>query len=600
MSAAESAHLPIDPLAALADPEAPLATVLRAVREAEAQHADLPVVRFGLSASVVTDLLATMLQRRSLLAATRADVTQGALGAHLENLDAFAAAGVRHACVVLSLDAVMPAFEERAATAGEPLMAAVEQRVRQELALIAERAPAFATLHLGLFHRLTPQVCTATSEAADRAVARLNAVVVEAASAPGVQTLDVAAALAAVGIDRAVDNRFRFRFGAPYSARACDEIARRVVGATRAGGTYLRKALVLDCDGTLWGGIVGEDGPEGIRLDPNQYPGSTFWSVQHQLVALQQQGVLLCLASKNNPEDVAEVFANHPAMVLRPEHLILSEVGWHEKGESIERIAATLGIGLDSVVFVDDSPYELEAVRARLPDVTLVRVPAEAWAWPSAFGAVAELFTTGRSQDADADKTSQYRALAAAKSAEAGAGDRATFLATLELRVRLGVDVAEQVERISELTQKSNQFNLTTRRYGVGEIAHAMADPNRRVVSLSVSDRFADHGLTGVIVLRLDAPVCTVEAFLLSCRVLGRDVEMAPWQVVCALARDAGCSTIRATFRPTRKNAQVAPFWPAVGLVPIGDEADGTTFEADLSTTALCPPPHHLEALCDH
>jgi len=583
--------------ATLADRDAPLAGVLRAIRATEAASTDLPVASYGLTATCSTDLLATMLRRHALRQGVRADVHQGALDAHLDNVARFVADGVRHLVVLTTLDGLLPAFEARAATLDPGLLRDVAAKLRQETELVLDAARELPTVDVVLPHRLSCATDTPASRAVDAALAVLADAVREAVdAAPGARLFDAAAALAAVGHERAVDERFRLRFGAPYTPRGCDELARRLVLGTRAGGTFLPKALVLDCDNTLWGGILGEDGLDGIALDPHHYPGNAFWAVQHQVVALQRQGVLVCLASKNNPEDVAEALARHPAMILAPEHIVVSEIGWGDKVDALRRIAASLGIGLDSLVFVDDSPFELEAVRCRLPEVTVVGVPREPWAWPGAFGAIAERFAAGRADGADVGKTEQYRARAAAKTAEAAAGSREAFLASLGVQVEVRVDERAALARIAELTQKSNQFNLTTRRYGQGELAAAMDADDALVLSLHVADRFTDHGLVGVVVARLCAPVCEVEALLLSCRVLGRGVERAPWPLLARRAAEAGCSELRAAFLPTAKNAQVASFWDDLGLRRDDEGPDGTRYAAPLDALEL-PIPDHLEIL---
>lgn len=583
-------------LSALADRDAPLAAVMKAVRAGEAAAPDAPVLKVGLSATATLDIVATMLRRQALLAGLTAEVHQGALDSHLDNVERFAEDGVDHLVLVTTLEGILPAFEARAATMDDELLEACAQRIAGELGLVLDAAAGrFQTIDVALPHRTTAPTDTAASRAVDAAVAHLRAAVEQTlATAPGARALHVGDALAAVGYDAAIDARFGLRFGAPYTGAAANELARRLVLATRASAGLVPKVLVLDCDNTLWGGILGEDGIDGIALDPLRYPGNAFWTVQQIVAGMQAAGVLVCLASKNNPEDVAEALEAHPAMVLRDEHLVLQKVSWDDKVDSLVAIAEELNVGLDSLVFADDSAFEIEAVRTRLPMVTTFQVPREAWQWPAMAQEIAELFTTARS-GADAGKTEQYRARAAARAEESRHGSREDYLRSLGLTVDVHVDERARIARIAELTQKSNQFNLTTKRYGEGEIAAAMDDPDAAVLSLHVRDRFGEQGLTGVLVLRFAAPVVEVEAFLMSCRVLGRGIEQACWTVVTRLAAEHGCTDVRARFAPTAKNAQVADFYDRLGLPRDAEHPDGAVDYAGPVTALPQSAPDHLE-----
>lgn len=591
MTAVETAA--VDPIARLADPALALSGVLRAVRDAEAQAPDLPRLRIGLSANVTVDLLATMVRRHALVDGAIAEVHQGSLDAHLENVRAFAKAGVERLVVLDVLDALSPSFEAQIPILEPTVLAAQVERVRSLLTLVlGEAGTAFARVDVVRFHRVSPPLGTPASAAVDAAVDAFNAMVDEVVEGfPGVGTLALGDALAAVGHDAAIDARFQLRFRAPYSARACDEMARRLVLAQRAGRTRY-KALVLDCDGTLWGGVVGEDGVEGIALDPHQYPGNAFWSVQHTYLALQRQGVLLCLASKNEPADVAAALRDHPSQVIRESDVIVSKVSWDDKATSLRAIAGELNIGLDSLVFVDDSPFEVEGVRAQLPEVTTFRVPREPWAYPALAARIAELFANGAPAAAAPGKTDQYRLRATVEGERARHATEADYLRSLQLEVDLRTDERMALERITELTAKSNQFNLTTRRYGAAELAAAMDSPDATVLSLHVRDRFGDHGLTGVAVVRFDSPVAHVDAFLMSCRVIGRGIERACWPLVAALAAARDCTELHASYLPTAKNPQVARFWDDLGLRLAAEDDRGRHYAADLAALPLSIPDH--------
>ena len=183
-----------------------------------------------------------------------------------------------------------------------------------------------------------------------------------------VELLDIDNAIAGVGAARGFDWRFYFHGKAPYSIALANEIARNAIAATRAFGGYFRKVLVLDCDNTLWGGVIGEELIDGIALDPFDYPGSVYWRIQHEIAALERRGVLVCLCSRNNLADVDEVLADHPHMVIEDRAIALKMINWDDKATNLRRIAAELGVGLDSLVLLDDSAFECESVRQAIAD----------------------------------------------------------------------------------------------------------------------------------------------------------------------------------------------------------------------------------------
>jgi FkbH-like protein len=283
-------------------------------------------------------------------------------------------------------------------------------------------------------------------------------------------------------------------------------------------------------------------------------------------------------------------------MVLGDDQLVLQKVSWDDKVSSLRAIAQELNIGLDSIVFVDDSPFEAQGIRERLPEVTVFDVPRDPFAYPALVRQIGELFADGT---AGAGKTDQYRLRALAAAERAHHATEEEYLRSLQLVVDIAVDERDALKRISELTQKSNQFNLTTRRYGEAEIAAAMDDPDAAVLSLRVRDRFGDHGLVGVLVLRFAARAAEVEAYLMSCRVLGRGVERSCWSAVAELAAAHGADELRAAYLPTAKNAQVAEFYDGLGLARASETPEGVRYASPLADLSL-EPPEHIETHVHH
>jgi len=572
---------------ALADPRAPLADVMAAV---EAAEADIPklAARVAISAGSTVDLLSLYLRRHAALAGSHIEVSQGGFDDPLGDAERFAAAGVDCLLLAPSLETLAPAFEAKATALPDEAIAAVERALIGRWRLALEKAAAVRSVFLCSLHRISEPV--AGGDRLDVVVERLNAALREEAAAfANVRWIDMGGVIATVGRRAAFDTRFHLRNAAPYSPALLDEWARQVTAVSRAWGTRFHKALVLDCDNTLWGGVLGEDLASGIKLSPHDYPGNVFHRAQTEFLALQRQGVLLCLASKNEPADVDAMFEKHPEMVLTKADVIVSEVNWADKVESLRRIATTLNIGLDSLVFVDDSDFECEAVRSQLPEVTVFQVPARASDYPAVIARIKDLFLAGGASTDRAGKTEQYRQRAEAIADQGRFASQEEYLASLGLTVTLARNDAARVARISELSQKSNQFNLTTVRYGPAELERLMADPDAAVWALDVADKFGAAGLTGVVVMRFAGDVATVESFFMSCRVLGRGVEVSIWPAVLADAAARGCRTLSARYLPTAKNAQAADFYDRLGL-PLISEADGARNYA-AAIADFSPPP---------
>lgn len=557
---------PADALSTLADDKSSLAQVLGALAQVE-QAATLPHrTKVGISASATLDMLGVFLRRHAALANTTAEIVQGNYDDPIADVELFTAAGVEHVVLAPFFDSLLPAFEARLAGLSPDLLSEKEAEVRARYRLTFAKARHFKTIFLCLYHRLGMCASADGNDPVGATVARFNQVLREEAAAFGnVRMIDMDDIIGAVGRDLAFDQRFYLRNKAPYTTVLLDRLASRIVRAGRGFGSYFYKVVVLDCDNTLWGGIVGEDLIGGIKLGPHDYPGNVFWRAQHELADLERNGILLCLCTKNNPADVDEVLRS-PDMVLTDDKFALKKINWNDKPQNLREIAAELSLGLDSFIFLDDSEFECAAVRSQLPMVRTFQVPKALPDYPRVLAEIRALCLAGGVAADSRGKTQQYRTRAAAESLKAEFTSHEDYLKSLGLKVKLTRNARSSIARISELTQKSNQFNLTTRRYSEGEIRAAMDDPASAVYSLEVDDKFGSAGLTGVAVVTRDREVLEVDAFLMSCRVIGRGVENAIWRDIASQAAQDGCTRLEAEFRPTAKNAQVATFYDALGL----------------------------------
>ena len=552
-----------------------LTRTIGAVDQLEAMTDSARVVSIGVTSNVSVDLLSTFLRKHVLLAGGRASVDMGSHDDTLTDAARYAEVGAQAMIYLPFFDNLAPGFENQIERLGADELAAREADFRARSALALKAASAVPAVYVGTFHRFTPAVDQGRPDAVEGVVARFNAVLRELADEfANVRLIDTEAIVQALGAGACFDRRFYLRSTAPYTPVFLDELARRVVLASRGFGAYFYKALVLDCDNTLWGGIVGEDLIHGIKLGPHSYPGRAYWQAQQVFLGLESNGVLLCLCSKNNAQDVDEVLSKHPDQLIRDEHIAIKKVNWTDKVSNLRAIAEELNIGLDSLVFLDDSDFECASVRAALPQVRVFQVPAQLPEYGSVLRQLREVFLAGGVSNESRSKTEQYRQRQRGAEDLAQFGSHEEYLASLQLRVELKRNATADVARISELTQKSNQFNLTTLRQTPGEIVERMKASDGCVYSLTVADRFGSAGLTGVVLVTWSSGIARIDGFLMSCRVIGRGVEFSIWPHIVRDAAARGCHALEAEFIATPKNAQVADFFERLGL-PLIEEVDG-------------------------
>ena len=322
-----------------------------------------------------------------------------------------------------------------------------------------------------------------------------------------------------------------------------------------------KKCLVLDLDNTLWGGILGEDGPDGIKIN-GEYPGKAFLYFQKGLLELGKNGVILAVCSKNNQQDVMDLWEKNPFLVLRKEHFAAYRINWQDKATNIKELAEELNLGLDSFVFVDDNPAERELIKQLLPEVSVPDFPVQPYELPSFFKKMVEdYFKVYTITEEDKKKTSQYKANAQRSNLQKSFANFGDFLRSLDIHLTIASANEYNIPRIAQMTQKTNQFNLTTKRYTDADIK-TMIEKGGQVYCLSVADRFGDNGITGCIIVNGNE----IDSFLLSCRILGKEIETAFIKKVFQMLRDLGMTELKAKYLPTAKNAQVREFYEKVGL----------------------------------
>jgi len=578
MNGPEITHAPIDPrdaaLAVLAKSDSTMMQITQAVTVLE-KDVHLRTIKVGVSSSVTVDLLNIYLRRQGLLNGIRIEVVPGNYDDPIGDIDIFRQAGVDQIVLLPFFDNLLPSFEAQLESLAPIIIDAKEAELRQRYRMVFDKARGMQ-IFLGSFHRMGRPAATDGKDSVALVLERFNAALREEAMAyTNIRIIDAEDVVRAVGQSAAFDSRFYFRSKAPYTAAYLNELVRRIFVAARGFGSYFYKVLALDCDNTLWGGVIGEDLLAGIKLDPYDYPGNIFWRMQHEFAALERQGILLALVTKNNPTDVEEVLQKHPEMVLSEKQFVVKKINWEDKPSNLRALARELNVGLDSIVFLDDSSFECEAVRQQLPVVKTIQVPPMLSDYPRVVADIKALFLAGGIAADSKGKTEQYRQRAGAEELKAQFDTQEEYLASLQLKVELTRNAHASIVRISELSQKSNQFNLTTCRYSVAEIEQMMKSETNAIYSLVVSDKFGNAGLTGVVAMRYDGLIAHVDNFFMSCRVIGRGIETAIWSTIAADAVKRGCTEIHAKFIPSAKNAQVADFYASLGLPLIKENHEG-------------------------
>jgi FkbH-like protein len=404
----------------------------------------------------------------------------------------------------------------------------------------------------------------------------------------GVYVLDYDALAAQHGRLRWRDQRKWLTARLPMAADQMIHLAREWMRfvAPLAGRTA--KALVVDLDNTLWGGVIGEDGMTGIKLSA-EYPGAAYQALQRAMLDLTRKGILLAICSKNNPDDAMEVLEKHPGMVLRPKHFAAMRISWNDKSQGLREIASELNIGIDSLAFLDDNPFEREQVRGAMPEVIVIDLPQD----PLQYAATVRehpAFERLTLSAEDQQRTTFYVEQRERAQAEQKFQSKEDFYRFLEQEAEIGTVTPATLARISQLTQKTNQFNVTTRRYAEQEISEMAANPACQVLSIRVRDRFGDHGLVGVSITRDEGEVCEIDSFLLSCRVIGRTVETALLAHLADQAAARGRKRLVGWFLPTRKNAPARDFYKQHGFEVAQQNGDGALWSLDLTKQRIASP----------
>jgi FkbH-like protein len=360
----------------------------------------------------------------------------------------------------------------------------------------------------------------------------------------------------------------------PAASPMYGELVLRIVGARRG---YSAKCLVLDLDNTLWGGVVGDDGIEGIALGQGSAEGESYLQFQSYAKALAQRGIILAVCSKNDEANALEVFEKHPEMVLRRADIAAFFANWDDKATNLRRIARELNIGIDAIVFADDNPFERNIIRRELPTVRVPELPED----PALFAETisdAGYFEAVDITQEDLARSASYKASQALRQHSVATSDLEGYLASLGMEIRWGKFGPMSLRRVTQLINKTNQFNLTTRRYTDDETASIVDDVTAIGLHLRLVDKYADHGIIAVIIGRRSGlDTLEIDTWLMSCRVLGRGVEKATLAILINEAVRDGYQKIIGRYCPTPKNGMVRDLYSRLGFVAVDSKDNGET-----------------------
>lgn len=386
---------------------------------------------------------------------------------------------------------------------------------------------------------------------------------------------DINRLLHSFGEENARDYRGLYAFDIPFTNEFFLLLAKEWLPYVYSLVGKMKKCIVVDLDNTLWGGIVGEVGAKGIKLG-HEYPGVAFQNFQRALLACYNRGMILAINSRNNPEDVDEVFAKNPHMILKKEHFAAIKINWNDKAQNLLEIANELNIGVDSLVFFDDDPVNRELVKSRLPDVLVPHFTISPEEYIRKLFSL-NIFSQFWLTDEDKDKGKMYAAELKRKNVMSSAKSPEEYMAQLGIVMQIDFNNAEQTERLAQLTTKTNQFNLTTRRYAENSIKEFMS--NGLVYGGEVKDKFGDYGVTVMAIVKMAGKQAELDSFLMSCRVMGRGVEKAFLDYIIRELHRRGVEKIIAKYSITAKNLPAKDFYSTMDFTVLQNNEQGTNYE---------------------
>ena len=533
------------------------------------------MTKIGIALNGVAPLLCSQIQEVGKSLDLDLEVVQGTFANPIADFDTFQNNDCKFIYTVVFLDYLIDAFPSRILSLGVAERESLIDKVCQEIEIAISNVSSKSTVRIIL-------IDAASTRAGDRYLSlkqfrfelegRLSAL---NSRHPNATQLQVQPTLDSLGSDKWFKLRDALRASSPFTLQGSSAIANAIANDLSVLTTKPKKVLVMDADNTLWGGVIGEVGANGIQINPATYPGNIYWAVQNLLREYSNNGVILCLASKNELSDVQSAFENCEHMLLSLEDFVVRKVSWSDKSESLKEIAAELSLDLNSFVFVDDSDFEANAVISQLPMVKVLQVPKELPEYVRAVEDLGKLFNMTK----DSSRVAQYRIRAAASEFERKSSTREEFLTNLQTRLSIRFDSADDAQRVSEMSKRTNQFNSNLQEFSTAEIQGGLIGGKISIVTGTVSDIFGSSGLTlGAVIEQQDKTV-DVTGLWTSCRVLGREVESAFISEICKYSLQRFDELPRFMFTISPQNQQVSALF------------EGLEFEKKQTNNQICYKP---------
>ena len=418
----------------------------------------------------------------------------------------------------------------------------------------------------------------------------------EWARSGGIVIADIARLAASIGYERWDDPRHwhasKLPFSPEFTPVYADVIA-RVVGALMGKA---KKVLVLDLDNTLWGGVIGDDGVDGIALGQGSATGEAFVAIQNLALDLRQRGVVLAVCSKNEDATARQPFREHSEMALKEGHIAVFQANWTDKAANLRTIAEKLNLGVNSLVFLDDNPAEREQVRRELPMVGVPELPQDPAYYPR-YLAAAGYFEAVAFSDEDRARADQYQMNAARTELMSSSSDMDAYLRSLAMHCHIGPVSSANRARVAQLINKSNQYNLTTRRYTEAQVADMETRPDKLMLQARLEDRFGDNGIISIVIVDRKGREWDIDTWLMSCRVLGRRVENAVLKTIADYARAQGATALTGSYIPSAKNQMVEDHYQRLSFtLTEKSESGAARWRLDLSQYDEPELPMRIEA----
>ncbi len=428
-----------------------------------------------------------------------------------------------------------------------------------------------------------------------RLVRRLNELVIEAAAHDQVHIFDLALAAERTGLDRWFEYKLWLQAKMQIAPHAVPDYGERLVRVVAAQRGLSKKCLVLDLDNTLWGGVIGDDGIEGIILGEGTARGEAHLALQRYAKDLTERGIVLAVCSKNDPDIARRAVEEHPEMILRASDFACFAANWQSKPDNLRMIASQLNLGIDSLVFVDDNPTERAAVREALPMIAVPELPEDLAGYVDCI-AQAGYFETSAFTADDRDRAKRYTTHLIREADRSSAHDLDAFLTGLNMSTVYGIVQEADIPRVAQLINKTNQFNPTTQRYSLEQVTAFCRDGGNTVLQFRLIDRFGDNGLVSTMIMRPTGPqpdLLDIDTWVMSCRVFGRELEFEVMNIAVEIARNRGARTLHAKYIPTPKNVVVRDLYERLGFIRI-DDGDSKTARWQLALDSYRPQSTHI------